>query len=215
MRKSYYATKAVIRYYGPGFERKWPDAPHVAFANLSLDDTTLKMFTQRYGPLYTPLKWSRAEEILMSESKDPFGTASALARIFTPDLGRAKEMQELLRRAWRGERSAIVELEHDLMQKGLHPWFGVTEKVLGLKDAPTDALTLFADDIWTLVRIAFLLDYKGGRAKTCANPDCPTPWFVESRKGQEFCTHKCAVLINVRRFRERQAKADVKRRVKR
>jgi hypothetical protein len=215
MRKSYYATKAAIRYYGPEVERKWPDPPHVAFANLSLDDATLRMFTQRYGPLYTPPKRSPAEEVLVSESKDPFATASALSRLFVPDLGRAQKMQELLRRAWRGERFAIVELEHDLMQKGLRPWFGVTEKVLGLKDAPTDALTLWADDIWTLVRIAFLMDYKEGRAKICANPDCPTPCFVESRKGQEFCTHKCAVLINVRRFRERQAKAEVRRMVKR
>jgi CGNR zinc finger len=213
--KSYYATMAVIRYYGPGVERKWPDPPHVAFANLPLDDTSLKMFTQRYGPLYPPPKRSRAEEILISESNDPFGTAFALFRLFTPDLGRAKEMQELLRRAWRRERSAIVELEHDLMQKGLRPWFGVTEKVLGLKDAPSDALTLWADDIWTVVRIAFLMDCKSDRAKICANPDCPTPWFVESRKGQEFCSHKCAVLINVRRFRQRQAKTQVRRRVTR
>ena len=212
MRKSYYATKAAIRYYGPGFEPKWPDAPHIAFANLQLDDASLRMFTQRYGPLYAPPKRSRAEEILISESKDPFGTASALFRLFTPELGRAQKMQELLRRAWRGEQFAIVELEHDLMQKGLRPWFGVTEKVLELKDAPPDALTLYADDIWTLVRIAFLMDYKGGRAKICANPDCPTPWFVESRKGQEFCAHKCAVLINVRRFRQRQAKTQVRRR---
>jgi hypothetical protein len=205
--KSYYATNAVIRYYGPGFERKWLDAPHIALANLQLDEASLKMFTQRYGPLYAHPKRSRAEEILVAESEDPLGTALAVNRLSVPDLGRAQKMQELLRSAWRGERFAIVELEHDLMQKGLRPWFGVTEQVLGLKDAPRDALTLWADDIWTVVRIAFLMDCKIGRAKVCANRDCPTPYFVESRKGQEFCTHKCAVLINVRRFRERQNKS--------
>ena len=213
MRRSYYATKAVIRYYGPGFDRKWPDAPHVAFANLRLDDASLTMFTQRYGSLYVP-KRSRAAEVVIATSKDPLGTAMLLSRSFVPELGRARKMQELLRQSWRGERFAIVELEHDLMVQGLKPWFGVTDQLFKWKDAPSDALTLWADDMWTVVRMAFLMDYKVGRAKICANPDCPTPYFVESRKGQEFCSHKCAVLINVRRFRERQAKAEAMGRMK-
>jgi hypothetical protein len=213
--KSYYATEAVIRYYGPGFERNWPDAPHVAFANLQLNDAVLRMFTKQYGPLYVPPKRSRAEEVVIARSKDPLGTALLLSRLFVPELGRAQKMQELLRQSWRGDGFAIVELEHELMKQGLRPWFGATEKALDLRDAPDDALTLLADDIWSLVRIAFLMDYKIGRAKVCANPDCPTPYFAESRKGQGFCSHKCAVLINVRRFRERQAKTQVRRRVKR
>jgi predicted RNA-binding Zn ribbon-like protein len=69
--------------------------------------------------------------------------------------------------------------------------------------------------MWTVVRVAFLMDYKIGRIKVCGNPDCVTPYFVESRKGQEFCSHKCAVLINVRRFRERQSKAEARGRTKR
>jgi hypothetical protein len=213
--KSYYATEAVIRYYGPGFERRWPDAPHVAFANLQLDDSALGMFTKRYGPLYIPQR-SRAEKVVIGESRDPLHTALVLVTAFVPDLNRALGMQGLLRHAWRGERFAIVELEHELMQKGLRPWFGVTDQILELKDSPHDSLTLWADDIWTVVRAAFLMDYKVGRAKVCTNPDCPTPYFVESRKGQEFCSHKCAVLINVRRFRERQnkSKSGLKRRSK-
>jgi hypothetical protein len=204
--KSYYATDAVIRYYGPGFERRWPDAAHVAFANLQLDDGSLGMFTRRYGPLYVPPR-SRAEEAVIATSKDKLSTALQLVLSFVPDLARARNMQTFLVKAWRGDKGAIVKLEHELMRQGLRPWFGVTEQVLELKDTPRDALTLWADDIWTVVRIAFLMDYKVGRAKICANPDCPTPYFVENRKGQEFCTHKCAVLINVRRFRERQSES--------
>jgi len=211
--KTYYATQAVIRYYGPGFERRWPDSPHVLLANRQMNHAVLKMFTKVYGPLYVPRR-ILAEDLVIRKSKDPLGTALQLARTFVPDLNRAIEMQKLLRRAWKGDQFAIVELEHGLMQNGLRPWFGVTDKVLGLKDAPNDALTLWADDIWTVVRIAFLMDYKLRRAKVCSNPDCQTPYFVESRKGQEFCCHKCAVLINVRRFRERQTKTQPRGRVK-
>lgn len=42
-------------------------------------------------------------------------------------------------------------------------------------------------------------------AKICANPDCPHPYFLQKRKGQIYCSHPCAVLINVRRFRERES----------
>src|ERR1700741_1890350 len=189
MPKSYYATKAVIRYYVPGCERKWPDAPHVAFANLQLDDGSLGIFTKRYGPLYTPPKWSRAEKAVIETGKDPLGTAMLLSRSSASELSRALKLQKLLRQSWRKDRLAIVELEHDLMRQGLKPWFGVTEETLQLKDAPSDALTLWADDMWTVVRAAFLMDYKIGRIKICGNPDCVTPYFVEGRKGQGFCSH--------------------------
>jgi len=81
-----------------------------------------------------------------------------------PDLARAKNMPALLVNAWRGNKGAIIKLEHELMRHGLRPWFGVTEQVLELKDAPQDALRLWATfltrlgesgcDAWTLARTA-------------------------------------------------------------
>lgn len=54
-----------------------------------------------------------------------------------------------------------------------------------------DMLEKKACVLWSLIRM-------------CENPDCPTPYFLEARKGQKYCSHKCAVLINVRRFRARR-----------
>lgn len=206
--KVYYATSTVIRYYVEGVQPKWPDPPHVAFANLELGEASLKMFAQRYGPLYVPKGTSGEGHTLadlIARSGVP-AAAPALARRFKPDRNRALALQKLLQAAWRGDRSVIVMMESDLNRKGLRPSFGITGKLGGLKE-PSNALTLWADDIWTLLRVAFLMDYKQGRAKICANPDGPTPYFVENRKGQEFCEHKYAVLINVRRFREREEQA--------
>ena len=199
---SYYEAKAVIRYYGPGFARKWPDPPHRAFANLVLDHRSLAMFTRIYGPLYVS-GWSEAETALIASSKDQLRTAMELANLFVPDPKRAAEMQSVLIRAWKGAQFAIVEIEHGIK---LFPWFWVTEQAFDMKDTFPDGVTLFAHDTWNLIRAAFLLDYKAGRARVCKNPDCPTPYFLRSRKGQEFCSHSCAVLINVRRFREREQK---------
>lgn len=44
---------------------------------------------------------------------------------------------------------------------------------------------------------------KRQKIKICENPDCPSPQFAQQRRGQKYCTHKCAVLMNVRRFRAR------------
>lgn len=208
--KAYYATQAVIRYYGAGIEPNWPDAPHVALANLRLERAALKMFTRRYGPLAAPPeKWSLADKLKLAIAKkrgdDPLWTVAVpRSRFHIADLERVTEMQRLLRNAWRNDSDAIVKIEPGMSAT---LWFGVTERRLGLKDAPADALTIFVDDFWHFIRAAFLIDYKAGRTAVCKNPDCPAPYFLRSRKGQEFCTHKCAVLINVRRFRELQRKA--------
>ena len=61
-------------------------------------------------------------------------------------------------------------------------------------------------DLWNLTRLLFLRDYSAGRTRVCSNPDCSSPYFLQQRRGQKYCTHKCAVLMNVRRFREREAK---------
>jgi hypothetical protein len=61
------------------------------------------------------------------------------------------------------------------------------------------------EDLWPLVRVMFSRDRWDGRTKKCASPDCPAPFFLAVRKGQKFCSQTCAVRVNVRRFREREA----------
>jgi CGNR zinc finger len=204
--KTYYALSGTLRYYGPGFEKRWPDAPHRAFANLHLDVAALGMFTQRYGHLYFPGEWPKPNAEAIAASDERLGTALRMLFSFVPDLQQAKNMQKLLVRAWCADQGAIADIEKDIK---VFPLFGATERAFGLNDPP-DGFALYAEDMWNFVRAAFLLDYKNGRAKVCKNPDCPAPYFLQSRKGQEFCSHKCAVLVNVRRFRAGLTASQVK-----
>ena len=201
----YYATRAQIRYYGPTAEnvhiraghvhatvgaaidgaprRK---APHEYLVGLDLDEwqtDRIAQFTRLFGPLAPRRHSSKALLGGDIESGEPVS-------INTGDfLG----LQGLLRDAWRGNNGALNEIAR-----------GVTGD-LDLQAHP-DGLEIVARDLWALTRLLFLRDYASGKAKLCTNPDCETPYFLVVRRGQKFCSHACAVLINVRRFRERKAK---------
>ena len=103
-----------------------------------------------------------------------------------------QRFQKYLRDAWEGDEKVFDQMRVDEMgQLRLHP----------------RGAEIAVNDLWTLIRVMFLRDWLDGRAKVCGNPDCPAKYFLAVRKGQKFCGHRCAVLINVRRFREEQRKA--------
>ena len=212
--KSYYETQAAIRYYGSlpddverdsqyvtgrmAFEVKdsdtvgsqpfparsdspfdmsrWREPPHVALANLSLENAALGpvyQFTKRYGYL--------------------IGHVDVASGYFYVDVAKIAAMQKLIREAWTGERTAIEKLKNALSAE-VSLSIEIKEIEIGISD------------LWSLIRLLFLRGYATKKTRVCANPDCPAPYFLESRRGQKFCSHACAVLINVRRFRERDAK---------
>lgn len=77
--------------------------------------------------------------------------------------------------------------------------------------AQPTGMVIAVNDPWTLVQVLFAQDWAEKRIRKCANPDCVAPYFRAVRKGQKFCSQKCAVLINVRHFRERGATRKAKR----
>jgi hypothetical protein len=89
---------------------------------------------------------------------------------------------------------------------------GIAEDVTAHIDVNPRGVEIAVHDLWDLARLLFLRDFAAGRTKVCANEDCGSRYFLEQRKGQKFCSHNCAVLINVRRFRSRQVKAQEKKR---
>jgi hypothetical protein len=218
--KSYYDVRAVIRYYGelpddveqgkqyvtgtlffdtrgsdilasdpfpasseePIDLSRWREPPHYFFANMSLDTADLGptyQFTKRYGYLV--------------------GYIDVAGGRFLVDVAKMAGLQDLIRRAWAADETAIEELERDL----------APEVRLSVR---AKEIEIGVSDLWTLIRLLFLRDYAAKRTRVCANPDCPAPCFIQTRKGRKFCSHKCAVLINVRRFREAQRKAHHKSR---
>jgi hypothetical protein len=164
--------------------KAWKMPPHVALANLNLNPQAIASFVRKYGVL---------EGTIKTVVESAHG-ASPLS--FTVNTNFVREAQSILRLAWRGDRSALLQVEDVLKQ-------------INLQVAPSlvrrEEIVLKTSDLWKYLCFAFSIDYIDGKTKTCTNPDCEHPYFVQKRKDQQFCSHRCAVLINVQRYRERQS----------
>ena len=119
--------------------------------------------------------------------------------VYRVSLGEVVDFQNWVRRAWQGDAH--------FLQKDLE--IAEVRFSIGPKQNEVSIGTLR-----TLIAAFTLQHCSAGKLGVCANPECPAPFFLKVRRGQNFCTHRCAVLINVRRFRERE-KHHSKRRGKR
>jgi hypothetical protein len=221
--QSYYATASHIRYYGqmPEAVGKTDDAvwgtgvdSAVFGENVLTADWMALLETAREQPFDLSKRKEPVHEALtnMALGLDSLYAFTRMWGFLDADIaadGRwvtrprhIKRFQELLRRAWKGEEKAIRRME---------------TKLAARVDVSASGIDIAVIDLWNLVRLLFLRDYRAGRTKMCANPDCSSPYFLQQRQGQRYCTHKCAVLVNVRRFREREAKvkSQTKRRAQR
>jgi hypothetical protein len=111
--------------------------------------------------------------------------SGGIINVLATDLGR---FQAYLRQAWEGNEKALNQMRVDAR---VSLW------------AEPSGIEIRVNDLWTLIRVMFLQDWLEGRAKICASKGCPTPYFLQTRRGQKFCSQACAVRENVRRFRER------------
>jgi hypothetical protein len=176
----------VLLTIGPPFAGmpRWKQPPHEFLAGLNLTQgdvwETVVHFVRRYGPLaerQTPIASWRSH-------------LKAGDQVWI-DVPHFWGLQKQLQAAWRGDREALEEIKTGLTAE------------LEL-DTSRKGLELRVRDLWTLIMLLFLQDYAKGKAKVCPNPDCrSTPFFLQSRRGQTYCSHRCAVLINVHRFRAR------------
>jgi hypothetical protein len=193
----YYDVLATIRYG----DKPWPEFPHVYFANINPTED-MGVFRKRYG-------------LLLNSPFQPSDVAIVKA-------------QEMLRKAWkRDERALKVVLEgfsgsweppskppSRLPEIGEGVTFLPGPGCARLEDPPkfetkinAQGMTLHASDIWSFLRLAFMRDYVDGKTKICANLNCQTPFFLQGKKGQMFCSHSCASVAGVLRWRAKQAKA--------
>ena len=132
--------------------------------------------------------------------------------------------QEMLRKAWRGDEHSLHEviegsdsvwesspLKLPHISSAGEPINIISSRYIRLEDPArfdtkisAQGMTIHAKDVWSFMRLAFMCDYTTGKTKVCANPDCKTPFFLQSRKGQLLCSHYCASGTNVRRWRFKQ-----------
>ncbi len=176
--------------------RRWKESPTVVLANLDVASIpAVRAFLNRYGPLTRP-----APKMPEAGTDRPR---------FYENLGKLTAFRDLLRRAWGSDPEAIRELSglvsyHSEVLIGgklRHPAHGSDS--IAVEDGQIVAVV---ETLKRFVTLLLLRDLQQGRAAICQSPDCPAPYFLRERKGQQFCTHKCAVLVNVRKFREVQRK---------
>jgi hypothetical protein len=109
----------------------------------------------------------------------------------TDPVQEALHYRDFLRRAWEGDTFTFFALPAS---------HGAT-----LCAMQAGGFIIATSTLWPLIQVMFIQDWQQKRIKKCGNPDCPAPYFCAVRKGQKFCSQRCAVLINVRHFREREA----------
>jgi hypothetical protein len=64
-----------------------------------------------------------------------------------------------------------------------------------LLDQLTDeelALNIQPPPLTPFERVAYHFHRIADRARHCANPECPAPYFFAAKKGQKYCTSKCS-----------------------
>lgn len=154
----------------------WKDPPHTAFANLRLEPKALEAFIKTYGLLFD----SDADPLYEYEKDDPMTpelNSEDSAREFCASISSIEWAQELLRRAWSGDILAKVDIEGQIVE-------GFEIETL---DVECGHVSIKMVDLWKFVCFLFLLDEMNERLEKCANPECPAPFFVASRRTQRFC----------------------------
>jgi hypothetical protein len=193
----YYDLTATIRYG----DKPWPEYPHVELANMDLSDDSIHAFTKRYGPLFADYEFTSPLPRTDFQLSQRGNTESGKKWM---DMRMVSNAQKTLREAWRNSPEYLKAIAgHDPEQDAF--LYAPMQPVIAMTDT---GIELIAPDIWTFIRLAFLRDHAAGDTQICANPNCKfphgTPYFLQSKRGQLFCRHRCAVFANVRRFRELQ-----------
>jgi hypothetical protein len=187
-------------------QSRWTMLPHLALANLPSYDAS-GMFKLRLDDSVLPIVWDLSPTELAARKPELTIDAKAVqkfvqtygllsvedlreVRAAVPggalDLGFQEKLssfasaQELLRRAWGGDRSVVdINLKTEID-------FGFELRALEIIRPRAEAL-LETEDLWKFICFLFLVDDAKGRTGLCANPGCPAPYFLKKRITQKFC----------------------------
>jgi hypothetical protein len=139
---------------------EWIEPPHVALANLRIDDPQSVMaFMGRYGVLEGTFRTEEDQTKFEVQGWEFWTT------------------QGTLRSAWNGESGEAWNVLESLVEENIAadvvPAYG--------------SVDLRVRDLWTFVAFLFLMDSPRGKLGVCHNPDCPAPYFQKKRITQKFC----------------------------
>jgi hypothetical protein len=187
--RDHYATNVTIRYYRQPLSRVERQGNRILVEDSPTDPQPFEISKWKEPPHVALANFPPDGKALLAFTRR-YGVVShrdsgGRRYVLATDIRR---FQVYLRQAWEGNEKALDQMRVDERVSLFAEPFGIEIRV---------------NDLWTLTRVMFLQDWLEGRAKVCASKGCKTPCFVESRKGQKFCSQVCAVRENVRRFRER------------
>ncbi len=171
---------------------QWREPPHEGLANVPTYDT---------GKIPQALTTRPVRGITDPKAMDAFvkryGTLSARinkrTRSFDENAVDFASFQEILRGAWTGDKAALGKILGQA-KDALEPKVSVR----------AEEIVIDTENLWSFICLLFLRDYRADKTKLCARPDCKHPYFVEKHKRQKYCSQQCAVLMNVRNFRQRK-----------
>jgi len=187
----------------PVNKNEWPDPPHVAIANLGYvtgqvnrfaSESEMRGFILRYG---------------IPEDLNSYPSATNDVMPFEMRVSIFRWHQQQIRLAW---EKRDVRLFTD---PGNFTEFLGFEYLAVNWVAHRDGLILQPADCFTFAGLLLARDLAEERALICKNPNCPAPYFVANRLGAKYCSHRCAVSVNVRNFRNRSRRRGKVRRRKR
>jgi len=168
---------------------RWKAPPHRSFVNLPVSATpelgteivepsALLGFSKRYGFLYRHTVENRW--VLNVESSASIGDTSSVSGKLSQEEMReliGMKSQAVLKYAWKsGDKRAVEEIAK------------YTARSLQAQvDVTTGAAVIKVANAWTLICMLLLRDHAAGKTAVCANPECPAPYFLKSRKTQKIC----------------------------
>jgi hypothetical protein len=173
----------------------WPEAPHIAFANLLVErPEAAEKFIKRYGVLQEGFlrkdpKQEEAKAYLRQHGLTPF--ESPPPKTFSIDSVLLAALQDELRGAWDNDwelHKPYVSLLQEQIEEGTRVVVSSGEVVLRTVDP------------WTFICFLFLRDFTAGKLGFCGNPDCPAPYFRKKRKTQKYCEEGACVQYAQRQY---------------
>jgi hypothetical protein len=186
-----YAVKSEIRYYKPSCNVDIIPGPHPRLRVTPVGST---------GEAFDFSRWKDAPHVALANLRDEPESVARFIRTYgllardkrrTVPVREVLEHRDSLRRAWEGDTFNFFAFP---------AWRGAT-----LCAGQAGGFLIAIDALWPLIQVMFIQDWTEKPMMKCANPDCIAPYFCAVRRGQSFCSHKCAGLISVRRFRKREA----------
>jgi hypothetical protein len=195
--QSHYAITTTIRYYKGTYEVGLLPGPHPRLRVTGKGGG---------GAAFDVSSWKDAPHIALANLRDDPKAVLWFTRtygVLAWDKRKAVSIRgvlnyrDFLRRAWEGDG--------ERNWTGPYSFFGMPSvKDIWLIAQPT-GMIITVNALWPLIQFLFSRDWAEKRIRKCENPDCAVPYFRAVRRGQKYCSQKCAVLINVHHFRAREA----------